>query len=334
LETWINNARINSCETAKAIVSTAADAAGYSTQETCADLAVEMGLESDREAARRRCATDRPGVLSNARSSSDPTIRNRAPFVGNLTWRALQYAPGLDDPERELIMSMVGTVIYPAEDAGRDPEPIAPTLTSIRQLLYGQADAGGGSVVQAMLRCADPDCTNVTVDSSYAHQPFSSKVETLMRSIASKITSRQPIPDGSPEIGFVNLVSEPVYRMLSVGTSIPGSGLADNLIAQYRDVIAADYAHAFLERSLRIGLAALEKDHLLQQHQREQARELRERTRGALAAIAQERTTLYQKVGSVQAIAGHLEQLERQLRTQMPQQVADMLGRQAAGVAR
>lgn len=33
--------------------------------------------------------------------------------------------------------------------------------------------------------------------------------------------------------------------MLSIGTSIPGSGLADSLIAQYRDVIAADYAYVF-----------------------------------------------------------------------------------------
>ena len=54
LETWINNARINSCETAKAIVSSAAEAVGYSSQETCSDLAMEMGLESDRDAARPR----------------------------------------------------------------------------------------------------------------------------------------------------------------------------------------------------------------------------------------------------------------------------------------
>ena len=33
LETWINNARINSCETAKAIVSTGAEALGYGSQE-------------------------------------------------------------------------------------------------------------------------------------------------------------------------------------------------------------------------------------------------------------------------------------------------------------
>src|SRR5262245_37500480 len=74
LETWVNNARINSCETAKAIVSTAAESAGYSSQEACADLAIQMGMESDRDAARRRCASDRPSILASARSSTDSNV--------------------------------------------------------------------------------------------------------------------------------------------------------------------------------------------------------------------------------------------------------------------
>lgn len=86
---WINNARINSCETAKAIVSTAAEAAGHGSQEACSDLAVEPGLGTDRDAARRRCATDRTGILAKARASANAKVRNGAPFVGNLTWKAL-----------------------------------------------------------------------------------------------------------------------------------------------------------------------------------------------------------------------------------------------------
>ena len=191
LETWINNARINSCETAKALVSTAAEAVGYSSQESCADLAIEMGLETDRDAARRRCGSDRPGILASARASGDPSIRNKAPFVGNLTWKALQYTGAyLDDQERELIMSMVGTIIFYPDEAGRDPEPIAPTITSISQLLYGQAAASGTDVVQHLLRCNDyANCDSVTLNTSYTHTPFTAKVENMMRSIASKIAS-------------------------------------------------------------------------------------------------------------------------------------------------
>lgn len=335
LETWINNARINSCETAKAIVSSAAEAVGYSSQESCADLAVEMGLETDRDAARRRCGSDRPGVLASARSSGDPNIRNKAPFVGNLTWKALQYTGSyLDDQERELIMSIVGTIIYYPDEASRDPEPIAPTITSISQLLYGQAAASGTDVVQHLLKCNDyTNCDSVTLNTSYTHTPFTAKVENMMRSIASKIATRTPIPNNSAEVGFVNQTTEPVYKMLSIGATIPGSGLADSLIAQYRDVIAADYAYVFLDRNLRLGMAALDKDYTLQQVQRDRANDIRRRAQAMLLQLAQEKNLLYQKVGSFKAVSSHLEQLERQLRSSMPQHVIDMLGRQAAYMA-
>lgn len=335
LETWINNARINSCETAKAIVSSAAEAVGYSSQESCADLAVEMGLETDRDAARRRCGSDRPGVLASARSSGDPNIRNKAPFVGNLTWKALQYTGSyLDDQERELIMSIVGTIIYYPDETGRDPEPIAPTITSISQLLYGQAAASGTDVVQHLLKCNDyTNCDSVTLNTSYTHTPFTAKVENMMRSIASKIATRTAIPNNSAEVGFVNQTTEPVYKMLSIGATIPGSGLADSLIAQYRDVIAADYAYVFLDRNLRLGMAALDKDYTLQQVQRDRANDIRRRAQAMLLQLAQEKNLLYQKVGSFKAVSSHLEQLERQLRSSMPQHVIDMLGRQAAYMA-
>ena len=335
LETWINNARINSCETAKAIVSTAAEAVGYSSQESCADLAIEMGLETDRDAARRRCGSDRPSILASARASGDPNIRNKAPFVGNLTWKALQYTGSyLDDQERELIMSMVGTIIFYPDEAGRDPEPIAPTITSISQLLYGQAAASGTDVVQHMLRCNDyTNCDSVTLNTNYTHTPFTAKVENMMRSIASKIASRTAIPNNSAEVGFVNQTTEPVYKMLSIGATIPGSGLADSLIGQYRDVIAADYAYVFLDRNLRLGMAALDKDYNLQQVQRDRANDIRKRAQGMLLRIAQEKNLLYQKVGSFKAVASHLEQLERQLRSSMPQHVMDMLGQQSAYIA-
>lgn len=336
LETWINNARINSCETAKAIVSTAAEAAGFSSQEACSDLAIEMGLETDRDAARRRCATDRPGILASARSSGDANIRNKAPFVGNLTWKALQRTGTyLDDQERELIMSIVGTVIFYAEDAARDPEPVAPTITSISQLLYGQAAGTGTNVTQHLLRCNNyTDCDVVTLDTSYTHTPFTARVETMMRSIADKIATRTAIPNNSAEVGFVNQTTEPVYKMLSIGATIPGSGLSDSLIAQYRDVIAADYAYVFLERNLRVGMAALDKDYTLQQTQRDRANLVRQRAQAMLLQLSQEKNLLYQKVGSFRAVSSHLEQLERQLRSSMPQHVMDMLGQQAAFQAR
>ena len=73
---------------------------------------------------------------------------------------------------------------------------------------------------------------------------------------------------------------------------------------------------------------------MLQQGQRERAQQVRQRAQAVLLQISQEKTALYQKVGSFRAVASHLEQLERQLRTSMPQHVMDMLGQQAAYLGR
>lgn len=76
-------------------------------------------------------------------------------------------------------------------------------------------------------------------------------------------------------------------------------------------------------------MAALDKNYTLQQSQREQANQVRQRAQAMLMQLSQE-NLLYQKVGSFRAVSNHLEQLERQLRSSMPQHVMDMLGQQAA----
>jgi len=86
---------------------------------------------------------------------------------------------------------MVGTVIFHAEEAARDPEPIAPAITSISRLLYGQApDAGNNLNHQLLRRNNHARCDVMTSDATYPHIPFPAPVETVMRSIADKIAAR------------------------------------------------------------------------------------------------------------------------------------------------
>ena len=102
---------------------------------------------------------------------------------------------------------------------------------------------------------------------------------------------------------------------------------------KYRDVVAVDYAYNFLERSLKIGLDALAKDFKLDTRQTDTAKELRDRARGYLTALAVEKQAHYSKVQAFNSVASHLEQLERQLRSSMPQHVIDMLGQNGLAMA-
>lgn len=329
LAEMVNGQNKNSCSIATALVRNASEATNFSTNKACQDIAVSLGIASDYADAEQRCKTDKPSILESGRKSEDPGVRNKVPFTGNLTWQALKRAgTKLDDKERELIMSMVGTVIF---ENGKAPNPVAPTLTSIAALLYGQSDAGSGQITQQILKCNNYDtCDAVTVDESYKHIPFTTRVETLMRSISDKILSRSPIPNDSPEVGFVNQTTEPVYRMLSVASISDSKNLAEDLIGRYREVIAADYAYVFLDKNLRVGLNSLDNDFLLDPKQESKARDLRDRTTSLLAQLSREKSLYYQKVASMTAISTQIEQMERQLRSGMPQHVLDMLGRKAA----
>jgi conjugative transfer pilus assembly protein TraH len=329
LAEMVNGQNKNTCSIATALVRSASEASNFSTNKACQDVAVSLGIASDYADAEQRCKTDKPSILDAGKKSADPGVKNKVPFTGNLTWQALKRAgTKLDDKERELIMSMVGTVIFAD---GRDPDPVAPTLTSIANLLYGQSDAGGGQVTQQILKCNNHDtCDTVTIDENYKHTPFTKRVETLMRSISDKILTRTPILNDSAEVGFVNQTTEPVYRMLSVAAISNSKNLAEDMIGRYREVIAADYAYVFLDKNLRVGLNALDKDFLLDQKQESKARELRDRTTNLLAQLSREKSLYYQKVASMTAVSTQIEQMERQLRSGMPQHVLDMLGRKAA----
>jgi conjugative transfer pilus assembly protein TraH len=312
LETWINNARVNSCETATALVASAADAVGYDSQRACSKLAMQMGLETDIDAAMRRCASDSTSILASARSSADPNIRAQAPFVGNFTWRALKNIDTLDDPAREMVMSVVGALIFYPQEGNRDPEYIGPSITTVAQLLYGQSDAGGGNVNVQLLRCNNyTDCDLVSRTNTNVHEPLTKKVEDLMRLISDNIRTRTAIPNNSVAVGFVNSTSLPVWRMM-IGT--------------YREVIAADYAFTFLNQFLSVALSALMKQHLLNDAQKQIANLQREDIHKFMTRLQQEQSNMYKKVTAVSTVATDLERLERNLRANMSSHVLDMLG--------
>jgi conjugative transfer pilus assembly protein TraH len=330
LETWINNARINSCETAKAIVSTAAESSATARRKPAPIWPSRWAWRATGCGAPALCdrPAQHPGLGAFLQRSE---CEEQGPFVGNLTWKALAVHRHLPRRSGARADHEPGRHHH-LLPGGIGPRPRADRAHAhLDQPVAVRPERGAGTdVIQHMLKCNDyTNCDVVTLNTGYTHTPFTAKVEAMMRSIAEKIATRTAIPTTRPRSA-----SEPDHRA-GLQDAVhrhqhPGSGLADSLIAQYRDVIAADYAYVFLERNLRLGMAALDKNYTLQQTQRDQANQVRQRAQAMLLQLSQEKNLLYQKVGSFRAVSSHLEQLERQLRSSMPQHVMDMLGQQAA----
>ena len=91
-----------------------------SVMSGCANISQYLGSVSDRAEARLTCASNAPAVVKTAANSADPNVRNATFVKGNVTWLALNQVGGsISQQEKELIMSVIGTVIlYPPADDG------------------------------------------------------------------------------------------------------------------------------------------------------------------------------------------------------------------------
>lgn len=325
LESWINNARINSCETASSLVSNAMEAGGVSATDMCAKIAVSTGLEPDINKAKQRCRSDRAGILKNARESGDPS-QDIAPFVGNMTWAALQKVPNLDDPAREIAMSIIGTYIYYPEEESKQRAAFGPAIKDIGSLLDGQQDAGAGKIRIQMLKCNNYTACDQVQYQDVDHTPLTARVESLMKQLANHIRDRAAYgPTDGPLISFVNQTSIPVWRMLAVGGTMPNSDLNDVLIQNYKHVVASDYALVLLKRFASVGLNALLQNPRLTAEQRIDAAQLRTDLQQFMNLLHQDQAVKYQKLASVSQVASDIERLDRTLRMSMSSHITDML---------
>jgi conjugative transfer pilus assembly protein TraH len=250
----INRSSIDSCQAAEGIVNAAAPAAWTQGQQNAAkNWGVNMNMYSDAADAWSQVMNNQGNannVLKQAASSSQ-SADDSLP-TGNVVWKALKKLNGIDDNYRMVIMSMVGTVIFPTDGSAMK---VQPALDITLDQLVGKQD-GSANLDFPVYRCdtstAD-GCLNPTVGNIGDNGPVSSfrnMVSTKLYEIADKIASRQPHSNLGDVLGFINVTDLPVYKMVAIGTSLNNTGLADAMINRYEDLIAAKYAEVYIRSAV------------------------------------------------------------------------------------
>jgi conjugative transfer pilus assembly protein TraH len=332
----INSMNINSCEAAQSLVNGIVGEYDNSMMSGCQNISQYLGSVTDRVDGRLVCATAAPSVVKAAASSGDPNVRNTTFVQGNVIWMALnQVGGGISQQEKELIMSVIGTmVLYPPQDdgAGAMPRHFEPTIVGLRDLLLGRASASDGNIEIEVYVCDEPvDCMRPSRN-AVTVKPFTRLVAERLMRMSENIATRTP--QSSADIGFVNNTTEPVYKMLAVANAVPGSSTAETLIATYQDVIAVDYAETFMSRVIRQALAALSQTLKRTGMEDQYVETLRRNAQAVQQQLLAEKQTAYSKVRSVSAMTQDLQTLERQLWGAMPPAVKAMLDFGAGGAAR
>ena len=181
----INNMNINSCSAAEGLVAAVGSTLTDKTQEKEGKVAgANTGLFGDvfeswdawKDRAKAKQIRQQAGA-------SDPALKDLFEG-GNIVWKALQKVNGIDDSQRELMMSMVGTiVISPPGENGDEKgkwDYIAGTNVAFRQFV---GDGAVTSTTVAGLSCGgDAECMTPTVNSSqFTFKPFSNHVRGRLK---------------------------------------------------------------------------------------------------------------------------------------------------------
>lgn len=259
----INKMNVDSCETAKGLVHAAMpDTWTRGRQDAAKNFGVNSNVFDDITDAWSK-------VMNNERAANDtiqrvaaqdPSVKDSLP-TGNIVWKALKKLQGIDDEERMLLMSMMGSIIF---DTSKDNPQEAKVLNrkseiTVELLVGSQTLSSNISV--PIWRCdtvASDGCLSPSED-FLTTASFKTMVRRKMNAISDKIAQRKAYEDPTGTFGFLNATDLPIYKMIAVTTSLNNTSLADALIGRYQDLIAAKYAELYIRSSVNALHAAISK---------------------------------------------------------------------------
>lgn len=264
----MNRLNVDSCEAAKGVVQAALpDSWSKDKTNTAKMFGVDGGFFSDVSDAWSNIANSAPKTNQQIETAkaSKPEIKDSLP-TGNVVWNALKKIDGLDNEYKMLIMSMVGTTIFPTDSTDDDgvvkpPLVLAKKEIDIAALLKGTTlDAEKNQIVELPVWICDDTADCLTVhEGTISKLGFRAMVRKKIDKIIDTMASRGEYESTDEIMTFLNTTDLPLYKMLAVGTALNNTSMADVLMNRYQELIAAKYAEVYIRRAASDLRAALTK---------------------------------------------------------------------------
>ncbi|MBS2132330.1 conjugal transfer protein TraH (plasmid) [Burkholderia thailandensis] len=251
----INRMNIDSCQAAEGIVNAVTPDTWKKEQANLADtMGPFANLYSDMTDAWSNIAgnASQAAQTIDTATSGDASLAAKQPY-GNVTWQALLQLPDLSTSDREFLMSLIGTVIFPdpSNSNGAEVNPVfLPRIGSITVAeLVGNDPASSSTATIQLYSCDEPTkCINPSTQ-EVTFTTFRSLVQQKLQNIEDAIASRSAMPDAADTFRFLSMTDLPVYKMIAVGTRLNNPAVADQLLTTYQSLIAAKYAQAYIHSS-------------------------------------------------------------------------------------
>lgn len=239
----LNNFNLNSCQLATGLVT-----AAWPDQEVAQRYAAKSGLDpaynfaSDSWKSRWNLFTQPPSTTNaqtNTQINADARNKERLADV-NVVWQALNRI-NIGDPEmKEMMMSLVGTVII-RRNKTDDSKPDIQFRGPPQKLTFKDfiGDPASASTTIKVMKCPDYDCLNPG-EASTAALSFAKYSRDKLQGIVAKINSRAPHTITADEYKFLQGTFVPVWKIVTMG-----GGLSEPMVDSMSQLIAMDLAFSF-----------------------------------------------------------------------------------------
>ncbi len=268
----LNQAMKNTCALANMVVNSVADpsAAANQAQEITGKVKAATGSATDLFS----------GILDffskPSKGMKDAAANNQCSICGNLVWKSLtdnnaeEYfgaADGNQTSAREVIMSLIGTVVVNAESDDQEPTsaPFDPTI-SMRVFRYGSKHDGPSNVGMQIWHCADGygrnKCLSLekrTTDfdgaEGYVRKMLFGAADAVVSQSGSIIDKVQNCSSGTgtsvcgftaEQQSFIGMVPAPVLTFFKSLQHTPAAmeSLAAAMVSPMADAVALHYGRA------------------------------------------------------------------------------------------
>lgn len=244
----INQANINSCETAATLLGGVWPKSDLTSRHICTSIGSSSGMFKDWAAARQGCGagSGQSGVM--ARKNSTDGYQNILAEEFNIAWEVLKRNNYIfsDKELAELCMTISGTIVA-YKDGDRRKVMTFPSKADNDDLVKVLFE--GGTV--AIYGCDETGkCLKVrTRNHTVAASGFANRVRKTLSDITRKAINDEPLDQ--KEIAFIGKVRLPIYKMINVLSAFKRQEFD---LRDFTDIICVDLVHQYITEILDVML--------------------------------------------------------------------------------
>ncbi len=324
----VNRLNIDSCEAAKGIVNAAAsDTWTRGRQEAAKNFGVDSNIFENITDAWTKVMHDAKKADETMKDAGNakPEVKDQLP-IGNVVWKALKKMEGITDEHRMVLMSMIGSTIFPTDGKAKNPISLARKEITVETLVGTRSTSE--NITVPIWRCDTTEadgCLHPT-EEEITTKSFKTMVSEKMAAISNKIADRSDYEDLDSVLGFLNVTDLPIYKMLAVTTSLNNTGMAEALIGRYQDLIAAKYAEVYIQRAVADLRASINKFlNVTDTTQAATLNKLKPQLEGISQSAKKVLSIAYSQTISTYDIAQEVQYMERALNANLSQTLRNSL---------